>query len=943
MLHRVERKQFRVLYRQFLFRMVDVELLAADARGDSGRLLGQFASLLIFLSMGLAVLGLAVGGSDWKAPAQLVATWTGEHFLIATTMLVVGLFAVLSWDSTFPDKQDVLVLGPLPIRMRTLFLAKISAVAVALGLTVAALHATAGLVWPFALNRAREAVAAPAITCDDAMPAVSAAGMGAVLDRDLGAPLRMGPLAAGTDGGAAIGVWKAGVGRVYAYGSARADSIFEIGSISKTFTGLLLARMTVEGRVRLDEPVRELLPAGTVARPGHFGEITLADLATHHSGLPGMPDNFDAHGKPNPLANYRDVDLYEYMGRRGVAKLKHERFDYSNLGGGLLGTALAERAGTTYGELLRREIAGPLGMADTGTTVPDSKETRVLPSYGAGHQRQLPWDLGALAGAGAIRSTAGDMVTYLAAQLHPELVADDGGMRAAIGLSHRLREDVEPGMRIGLFWMYDEASGTYWHNGQVAGYTSYAFFDPAHDCAVVVLYNMANAFGFTGALGEHVHARLLGRPAISLEQVEVPAAGGFRTLARTFAAYWLTMFAAGAFLFCSVLGVQGLLAELLPRQAFLRASSFLQLAAFGLFIAVYFLEPKLVTPGLVAAPQSQAYLAWSPTYWFLGLFQQLSGSPALAPLAMRAWIGLAVAVGATAGAYSLAYLRMMRKIVEAPDIASRRRGWMRLPGFGPAFDRAIGQFSARALLRSRQHRLMVAFYLGVGFAAAILFPRWPVMRELSEAGGTGWSAGVGLPALGATLLLMGLSVMGTRIAFALPVDLRSNWIFRVVPLPGGGECLRARRRAFYALSVTPVWVGSTALAFAMWPWQAAAEHSLLLAAAGAIFAEAALAGVQKIPFTCSYLPGKSNFHMTFLLCTGAVLSVIAKAVQLERATFEDAGAYAAVVAAMAGVAAGIAVWNWARVRSAEEGAVRFEETDAAVVTLNLRERGAMTD
>src|SRR5947208_6507381 len=127
-------------------------------------------------------------------------------------------------------------------------------------------------------------------------------------------------------------------------------------------------------------------------------------------------------------------------------------------------------------------------------------------------------------------------------------------------------------------------------------------------------------------LGQHIRQRLAGEPAISLDSVMVPASGGFVRLIRWFAVYWITMLAAGAFMFCCVLGLQGLAAQLLPRRLFLRVSSFLQIAAFFVMVAVYFLEPKLAAPG-----QSQPYIDWSPSYWFLGLFQQLSGSPALAP------------------------------------------------------------------------------------------------------------------------------------------------------------------------------------------------------------------------------------------------------------------------------------------------------------------------
>ena len=141
------KQQFRVLYREFLFRMVDLELLSSHAQGDMSRLFGQFASLLIFLSLLFTAPALGMSGSRAAAMAGRF-----EHFLIATTMLVVGLFAVLSWDASFPDRRDVLVLAPLPVRARTIFLAKVAGVAASLGLTVLVLHSVTGLVWPLALN-----------------------------------------------------------------------------------------------------------------------------------------------------------------------------------------------------------------------------------------------------------------------------------------------------------------------------------------------------------------------------------------------------------------------------------------------------------------------------------------------------------------------------------------------------------------------------------------------------------------------------------------------------------------------------------------------------------------------------------------------------------------------------------------------------------------------
>src|ERR1700684_2789844 len=107
--------QFRVLYRQFLFRVMDVELLAASARGDASQLFGQFAALLVFVSIVFSW-GAAVYAGNPRPPQEAAASaWFAEHFMVAITMLVVGIFAVFSWDSTFPDRRDGPVLAPLPV------------------------------------------------------------------------------------------------------------------------------------------------------------------------------------------------------------------------------------------------------------------------------------------------------------------------------------------------------------------------------------------------------------------------------------------------------------------------------------------------------------------------------------------------------------------------------------------------------------------------------------------------------------------------------------------------------------------------------------------------------------------------------------------------------------------------------------------------------------
>jgi hypothetical protein len=617
----------------------------------------------------------------------------------------------------------------------------------------------------------------------------------------------------------------------------------------------------------------------------------------------------------------------------GVARPPYASFSYSNLGFGLLGQALANRTGEDYADLVRG-ITEPLGMHDTVLQFSSEQRARLIQGYAAPRTPVGTMDLSSLAGAGAIRSTAADLLRYLVANLHPETVSDADGLRRAIETQHKLRAHIAPGASIALSWLYDDNDGIYDHGGATAGYTSEAFFSPKNDYAVIVLTNSGpDLFLLSSMIGEHVRERLTGERVITLNTTVVPAGGGgILDFLRLFAVWWITMLMAGAFIYCCVLGAQGLAAQLLPRRHFLRVSSYMQLAAFGIFVAAYFLEPKLVTPVDLASSQTSVYLEWSPSYWFLGLFQQLNGSPALRELATRAWIGIAVAFGATASAYTMAYFRTIRRIVEEPDIepASGGRSW--LPRFGNSFATAIGQFSSRTLLRSRQHRLLLAFYLGMGFAFAIF------LRKADEAADTvGHTVGLGL--LASTILIMMLCVAGTRVVFSLPTDMRANWIFRITPIPAGPACMIARRRALYALSVVPVCLGAAALLFSTWPWQTAAKHVAVLLLLGTAIAELCLHGRQKLPFTCSYLPGKSNFNMSFLLCSMLIFTIIVEASKMERDSFDDAAEYALIV----GVLLALAIcgrWSASRLAKSPEGELQFEEAaEPAVFALDLHRDG----
>lgn len=380
---------------------------------------------------------------------------------------------------------------------------------------------------PLSLNFTRQAVELtaapiPSPTFDPALPPVAVANLQSVLDKDIAEALKSGWLSPTTGAGVTIAVVEHGVRRIFSYGTAKPDSIFEIGSITKTFTGLILSQLVEQGKVTLDEPVRELLPFVTVAKPAG-DEITLLDLATQQSGLPRMPDNF----KPADLANpyvYHPVNLYEFLAKRGVAKPTTSGFLYSNLGFGLLGQALAVHSGLTYPALLKEEIVDPLGLKDTTVSLTPEQLIRFIPGHSEDHRPAHAWNMDALAGAGAIRSTAGDMLTYLEANLHPAAFKPIAKSTASATLSvaltqqHELRADSFPGTRIALAWFYEIESGNYWHNGATGGYSSYAFFNPKGDYAAVVLLNtsIGSTGSFADRLGQHISQRLAGKPAISL-------------------------------------------------------------------------------------------------------------------------------------------------------------------------------------------------------------------------------------------------------------------------------------------------------------------------------------------------------------------------------------------------------------------------------------------
>jgi D-alanyl-D-alanine-carboxypeptidase/D-alanyl-D-alanine-endopeptidase len=285
-------------------------------------------------------------------------------------------------------------------------------------------------------------------------------------------------------------------------GAAGSRTIFQIGSVTKVFTALLLADMAERGEVRLPDPAASYLP-GRRSLPdgaGPVGLVTLADLATHTSGFPRLPRGlfWSALLNPrDPYARYPETWFVRAARRALRAGSGGSPYVYSNFGYGLLGYLLGQAAGTAYQTLVTTRICVPLGLPDTTFEVPGPSRDRMAQGFQRG--RAVPdWHLGALAGAGALYSTATDLARFLPACLaaattpatSPAATPLEPAIRATLAPRHQI-----PGGEIGLAWHHTRRGDhrIIWHNGMTGGFSAMIAFDPARNLGVAALANCAGA------------------------------------------------------------------------------------------------------------------------------------------------------------------------------------------------------------------------------------------------------------------------------------------------------------------------------------------------------------------------------------------------------------------------------------------------------------------
>jgi len=264
------------------------------------------------------------------------------------------------------------------------------------------------------------------------------------------------------------------------------NTLFEIGSVTKTFTALALATFVIEDKLSLSDPVQSFLQQQVKLPSKNSKAITFESLANHHSGLPRLPGNMPFSDPQNPYADYTTDMLFDYLEKHKLSREVGEAPEYSNLGVGLLGQALAMVNHSDYEKMLRQQVLKPLKMSQTYITVPKSEAVKRSKGHDAALVETSFWQIPALEGAGALVSNASDMAKYLLENMEKELLPK------AIELTHRQTAKLgSSNVTVGLAWLIQGTpkGNVIMHNGQTGGFASFIGFNTELNKGIVILSN----------------------------------------------------------------------------------------------------------------------------------------------------------------------------------------------------------------------------------------------------------------------------------------------------------------------------------------------------------------------------------------------------------------------------------------------------------------------
>jgi D-alanyl-D-alanine-carboxypeptidase/D-alanyl-D-alanine-endopeptidase len=264
------------------------------------------------------------------------------------------------------------------------------------------------------------------------------------------------------------------------------NTIYEIGSISKVFTAIILAQQVQNGELELEDEINNFLPDDIKVPVMGDRDITFGNLTDHTSGLPRMPDNFNPANPNNPFADYSVDQMYEFISNYQPVRTVGSEYEYSNLAQGLLGHLLALNDNSTYEELMLQSIANPLDMNDTRIELTQRMKENLALGHSGGKVVEN-WDIPTLAGAGAIRSSTSDMAKFISANLGYV----NNSFMEAMKLTHKVRHDKAGEMSVAMAWHIKkgENGDVIWHNGGTGGYRTFAGFVKETGKGIVLLSN----------------------------------------------------------------------------------------------------------------------------------------------------------------------------------------------------------------------------------------------------------------------------------------------------------------------------------------------------------------------------------------------------------------------------------------------------------------------
>ena len=317
---------------------------------------------------------------------------------------------------------------------------------------------------------------------------------------------------AGLIPGAVVGVYVDGVASYYTVGaldferdvSPSIDTLYEIGSISKVFTGVLFADAVRRGEVDKDTLVDDLLTEGVDAKDYKGTEVRLWHLTSHSSGWPTGPANLRPVDGEDPFADYTEKKLYKYISSASPMTVPGEKFEYSNLAVGLLGTLIAKNLDSEYETIVTERIFEPLGIEDIQISLDEDDRERYAPATSGGRMTKHWSTMGPLDPAGMWVASAPAMMEFAIANIE----GGDGDVFESFKMAREPLGDNPWGGKVCFGWMLYPDDTTWWHNGMTGGFSSYMAVNPSLKFAVVLLTNGAS--GYTTPVGTKIFQELAG-------------------------------------------------------------------------------------------------------------------------------------------------------------------------------------------------------------------------------------------------------------------------------------------------------------------------------------------------------------------------------------------------------------------------------------------------